>query len=119
MVVTINGKEVCNSKVVYGGEGHITKGSDGKERGTINTTTECQKAIKVSKGDRLNVVANYDLDQHPAYVLTDGIYGRFKLTCVLVVRLSEGAWAQCRWARWEDLGMVGSLERPSRWPCWW
>jgi hypothetical protein len=70
MVVTINGKEVCNSKVLYGGEGHMTKGSDGKERGTIKVTTTCEQPIKVSKGDRLNVVANYDLEAHPAYVDT-------------------------------------------------
>jgi hypothetical protein len=66
MEIKINGKTICDSKVLYGGEGHITKGSDGKERGTINTTTECEKPIKVSKGDRLSMVANYDLEKHPA-----------------------------------------------------
>jgi len=75
MVVTINGKEICNSQVLYGGEGHMTKGSDGKERGTINQTTECQKPIKVSKGDRLSLVANYDLGQHPAREVVGGGMG--------------------------------------------
>jgi hypothetical protein len=68
MEIKINGKTICDSEVLYGGEGHITKGSDGKEHGTIKATTECEQPIKVSKGDRLSVVANYDLEQHPAYV---------------------------------------------------
>jgi hypothetical protein len=75
MVITINGKEVCNSEVLYGGEGHMTPGSDGKLRPTIRTTTVCDKPIKVFKGDKLHITANYDLNEHPAREQSGGMMG--------------------------------------------
>ena len=66
MLVTLNGKEICNSEVLYGGEGHMTPGADGKLHPTIRKTTTCETPIKVQKGDKLHIVANYDLDAHPA-----------------------------------------------------
>jgi hypothetical protein len=65
-LLTINGKEVCNSKAEYGGEGHTSKTADGKVWETIRTTSTCNQPIKVVKGDKLYMEAHYDLDLHPS-----------------------------------------------------
>jgi hypothetical protein len=41
IVMKVNGKEVCNSKVLYGGPEHTTIGPDGKKWETIREMTNC------------------------------------------------------------------------------
>jgi len=62
---SINGKEVCKSEVVYGGEGHVTEQYDGSKTESIKTTTECNGGFEVKRGDKLDVTALYDLGLHP------------------------------------------------------
>jgi hypothetical protein len=64
--LTINGKEVCDSKAEYGGEGHTGKTPDGKDWETIRVTSTCREPIKVVKGDKLYMEAHYDLGLHPS-----------------------------------------------------
>jgi hypothetical protein len=66
MTVKINGKEVCDSKAVYGGEGRTSKDEHGKIVESLATQTLCPTNIRVSKGDKLNIAAYYDLELHPA-----------------------------------------------------
>jgi len=66
IICKVNDKEVCNSLAKYGGEGHVSKSSDGKVWETISSTTVCNDPIKVSKGDRIYMEAHYDLDLHPS-----------------------------------------------------
>lgn len=65
MEISINGKQVCVSKAVYGGPGHEGVGADGKPWATVAETTECPNEIKVSKGDKLLIQARYDTEAHP------------------------------------------------------
>jgi hypothetical protein len=65
MEVMINGKEVCNSKAIYGGPGHESKTPAGAVWKTLASTTACEQPIKVRKGDKLKIKANYDLEAHP------------------------------------------------------
>jgi hypothetical protein len=66
MVVKINGEEVCTSKAEYGGAGHEGVGADGKAYTSIRGMTTCDTPIKLKKGDKLSVAANFDMEQHPA-----------------------------------------------------
>jgi hypothetical protein len=66
IVMKLNGKEICNSKALYGGPGHTAAGPDGKVWETINEMTNCHYATKVNKGDKISVEAYYDLDKHPS-----------------------------------------------------
>jgi hypothetical protein len=66
MAVKINGKEVCRSKALYGGPGHEGKNKDGTPWTIIQGTTMCDEPIQVRKGDKLDVVASFDMDKHPA-----------------------------------------------------
>ena len=68
MVLKINDKIVCNSKTTYGGPGHVGKTSDGKVWETIQKTSSCDDPVKVKKGDKVYMEANYDLDLHPSLV---------------------------------------------------
>jgi hypothetical protein len=40
--------------------------SDGKIWGTISTIAECDQPVKGAKGNSIAIVANYDLEKHPA-----------------------------------------------------
>jgi hypothetical protein len=63
--VKVNDKPVCESNVLYGGEGLF--GQDGKRgSGTIQGTSACDTPIKVFKGDNMTIVAHYDLEAHPS-----------------------------------------------------
>jgi hypothetical protein len=66
IVVKVNDKEVCDSKALYGGEGHTSTTAEGKVWQTIRETTECGKGTKVKKGDKIFMQGNYDLDLHPS-----------------------------------------------------
>jgi hypothetical protein len=65
MALKLNGKEVCVSKAVYGGEARSTKDASGKMLETLSGQTECPDMIKVKKGDKFAVTADYDLELHP------------------------------------------------------
>jgi hypothetical protein len=63
--VNINDKPVCDSKVVYGGEGLWDH--DGKNgTRTIQGISTCDTPIKVSKGDKMKIVVHYNLEAHPS-----------------------------------------------------
>lgn len=57
---------VCTSKAAYGGEGHVGETSSGKVWETIRETSTTDNPVKVVKGDKIEMQANYDLDLHPA-----------------------------------------------------
>jgi hypothetical protein len=63
--ILINGKQVCDSKATYGGDGTTTK-IDGKEWTTISNMAFCTDPVKVETGDSLQIIAHFDLDAHPA-----------------------------------------------------
>jgi hypothetical protein len=67
MVAKINGKEVCNSKALYGGPGHEGRSPSGEPWTMINTMEFCEsnQPIKVKKGDKLTIAGNFDLISHP------------------------------------------------------
>ena len=67
IVLKVNDKEVCNSRALYGGPGH-TITVNGRTWETIRQTTPCTGTIRVEKGDRIYMQANYDLELHPSYV---------------------------------------------------
>jgi hypothetical protein len=66
IVFKINDKVVCDSKAIYGGEGHSSKGSDGQLWETIAESTSCMDPIPVKKGDSVHMQANYDVELHPS-----------------------------------------------------
>jgi hypothetical protein len=70
MEVKLNGNLVCDSQAQYGGPGHEGKSPEGKVWKTLASTTACKKPIKVSKGDKLAVTANFNLGKYPPYVET-------------------------------------------------
>jgi hypothetical protein len=65
-VLWVNGKEVCNSKAAYGGEGATGTTADGKVWETIRTTSYCWDPVHVFKGDKLFMQVHYDMGLHPA-----------------------------------------------------
>ena len=62
----VNGKTVCNSRALYGGDGKVGKTSDGKNWETIGDMVTCPDGVVVKKGDKISLNANYDLIAHPA-----------------------------------------------------
>jgi hypothetical protein len=85
VVAKVNGKQVCESKAIYGGAGATMSagmgGMSGHSHGrytisdrdpvpgkweTIGEMTQCYGPIKVSKGDTIEMEANYDMNKHPA-----------------------------------------------------
>jgi len=65
MSAKLNGKEVCNSKALYGGPGHEGASQTGEKWTTINSMEFCEEPIKVSKGDKLTITADFDMIAHP------------------------------------------------------
>lgn len=65
VVVKVNGKEVCVSKAIYGGEGHTGKKANGETWTTLKEMSVCDEPIKVAKGDQLSITANFDMEKHP------------------------------------------------------
>jgi hypothetical protein len=66
MLFTINGKEVCNSTVEYGGPGFEKVQADGTIWKAMARTIGCPDAIKVNKGDKLQLSSLFDFDAHQA-----------------------------------------------------
>lgn len=67
VLLKVNDVERCNSRALYGGEGHTTT-VKGKTWETIRETAPCTGTIRVQKGDRICMQANYDVELHPSYV---------------------------------------------------
>jgi hypothetical protein len=84
VVAKVNGKQVCESKAVYGGAGATMGGGMGGMGGhshgrftnraldpapglweTIGEMTQCYGPIKVFKGDTIEMEASYDMNKHP------------------------------------------------------
>jgi hypothetical protein len=59
----LNGKQVCTSKAIYGGD-KGTASLDGAKWETIQAYEPCPKAIDLKVGDQLLVDALYDLKAH-------------------------------------------------------
>ncbi|KAF2668934.1 hypothetical protein BT63DRAFT_478836 [Microthyrium microscopicum] len=67
----VNGKTICDSRAIYGGEKGSLKTEDGVWE-TVSATVECHEPVKVSKGDVITLSAHYDLEKHPARKHTGG-----------------------------------------------
>jgi hypothetical protein len=63
--LTLNGKVVCNSRAVYGGDENHAIAPNGKIWDTIHTMTECNEPIQVKAGDTVSTIAVYDTTAHP------------------------------------------------------
>jgi hypothetical protein len=68
MILKVNDKLVCESKALYGGEGFVSQTPDGQIWETLRESTKCEDPIRVNKGDRIYMEANFDLDLHPRSV---------------------------------------------------
>lgn len=66
ITIRINDQVICISKGIYGGESRSSKTQYGNLQETLSGLTDCPSLIKIKKGDRLNVAANFDLGLHPA-----------------------------------------------------
>jgi hypothetical protein len=66
LTFTVNGKEVCNSTVVYGGLGHEKVQSNGEILKSMSKTIGCADPLRLHKGDKMQLFAHFDFDQHPA-----------------------------------------------------
>jgi hypothetical protein len=66
MIVTLNGKEVCDSYAVYGGPGYEHVGTDGKVWTSMSKTKGCPDLIPVHKGDKLGITSYFDFEKHPS-----------------------------------------------------
>jgi len=65
VILKINDELKCNSKALYGGDQHTTI-VDGKKWETIRETTPCTGAIRVEKGSKIYMQADYDVELHPS-----------------------------------------------------
>jgi Stress up-regulated Nod 19 len=61
MIMMVNGKEVCESKAVYG------KAAANNDEAVVDMTL-CDKSVPLKRGDELTLKAEYDLKSHPLYV---------------------------------------------------
>jgi hypothetical protein len=62
----INEQLECESFARYGGtEQSQMVSADGKKWETISSMSECEKPLKVKKGDKLRMVADFDTVKHP------------------------------------------------------
>jgi len=72
MVIKVNGKEACTSSITYGGEGHEQVQANGEVWKTIGRTIGCLEPIAVKKGDKLNMEAFFDFEEHPPRMSAHG-----------------------------------------------
>jgi hypothetical protein len=81
LMLKVNGKEVCQSRAAYGtagptpakgmGHGHQRR-DQSEEYKTISEMSYCYGPNKVSKGDKIELEARYDLEMHPPRVQHGG-----------------------------------------------
>jgi hypothetical protein len=61
--VFLNGQHVCTSEAVYGGsQGRMTVAGESWE--TITDYKSCMEPVQIKCGDKLSMVAEYDLTKH-------------------------------------------------------
>ncbi len=65
MVMTVNGKKACESKIEYGGPGHEQVQPNGEVWKTIARNIGCDDPIRVHKGDKVQLHADFDFNAHP------------------------------------------------------
>ena len=65
VVLTLNGKVICNSRAIYGGSESETVGPGGKQWETIREMTQCTDAVPVKAGDVVRMSSVYDTGLHP------------------------------------------------------
>jgi hypothetical protein len=63
VALILNGKRVCTSKAIYGGD-KGTASVDGEKWETIQGYEPCTQPIELKVGDQLHVEAIYDLKAH-------------------------------------------------------
>ena len=66
MVLTINGKEVCTSNIVYGGPGYEQVQPNGEVWKSMGKTIGCPDLIRLHKGDKFQIYSYFDFEEHPA-----------------------------------------------------
>lgn len=62
MKVILNEKVVCESKAIYGQNGHTSV--NGERWETITSYQPCVGPIKTKAGDKLLISADYDIREH-------------------------------------------------------
>ncbi|KAF2669195.1 hypothetical protein BT63DRAFT_424927 [Microthyrium microscopicum] len=62
--IFLNGKDVCETKAVYGSDSGSEAVVGGSKWETISSYIPCEKAIAFKKGDKLKMTADYDLTKH-------------------------------------------------------
>jgi hypothetical protein len=63
VTVSVNGKASCTSQAIYGGEAGTTD-IGGQKWETITAYESCLKPVEVKKGDKVKMIAWYDLTKH-------------------------------------------------------
>lgn len=77
VLLTLNGKPVCDSQAKYGLDPKATTSlaPNGKAWQVITEMTQCTEPIPVKKGDVLQMVSIYDNILHPPRISADGEHG--------------------------------------------
>lgn len=72
VLLKINGKAICESKALYGGDTFQSSDTlSGQKWETISKMAECHDPVKVIKNDKISVEARFDLEAHPAREMTN------------------------------------------------
>ena len=58
----VNNKVMCTSEAVYGQDGGTMV--NGQKWDTITSYTPCRDPVKITKGDEVKIVSDYDLRKH-------------------------------------------------------
>jgi len=64
MDLYVNGKYICSSNAIYGGESGTTI-QNGKKWETISGMSVCPGPVKIKDGDYMTLTSRYDLSKHP------------------------------------------------------
>jgi hypothetical protein len=77
VILTLNGKTVCDSQAKYGLDNQATSSlaPNGKAWQVITEMTQCTEPVPVKKGDVLQMVSIYDNELHPPRMSADGEHG--------------------------------------------
>jgi Stress up-regulated Nod 19 len=61
IVLTLNGKEICNSRAIYGQE----RGVDESQWAVITKMEQCTSPVAIKKSDKLQITSYYDTAKYP------------------------------------------------------
>jgi hypothetical protein len=61
----MNGEKICHSDAIYGAKGAANKEVDGQKWETITSYGECKGPIHIKVGDKLRMIAHYDMTKRP------------------------------------------------------